>query len=335
MTHQRFFEERGVLATAKPVEPWNERLVLRNVLCGMDFSEFSLQAFQYACAIARHFGSHLFIQHIVAIPPETSWNTGPSGLVKERLRGARRIAEEELRRLQAEADIEGLNVTYMLNDGDVRTQLLETVAQRRIDLLVLGTHALKGVKRLIEGSLAERLVHEANCPVLVVSRPKQAIAKIDEPAAVAFKTILLATDFSRNSDRALTCALRWAAEWSGRVILLHTVEAGSRAMRGVTDLLPEADGNLENRIREAWEKLRTLIPDLAHTHCRIDYEVRSGSPQQEILGAAAEHKAELIVMGARGLGRSAIPSPIVWGSTISNVVRDGRFPVLAIRHLGK
>ena len=333
MLQPGFFEGSGNLAESRPLEQWSQKLVIRNLLCAVDFTEFSYQAVRYASGIARHFGSHLFIQHIVAVPSETSWTTEPFGLAKERLRGARRIAEEELRRLQAEADIQDLNITYLLNDGSVRSQILETVAQKKIDLLVLGTHAHRGVKRLLEGSLAERLAHEAICPVLVVSRPQKDVESREEFRGFRPRTILLATDFSRNSDRALTYALRWAAEWSGRVTLLHTVQTASRAVRPFTDLLPESDANLERRVRDAWEKLRILVPDPSHTHCEIEYEVRDGDPGEQILDCAAEKKADLIVMGARGLGKSALPSPVCWGSTLSGVIRDGRYPVLAIRHL--
>ena len=330
MQPHSYFEESRNLAESRPVEQWSERLVIRNLLCAVDFTEYSYQAFRYASEIARHFGSHLYVQHIVAVPPETSWSADPSGLAKERLRGARRIAEDELRRLQTEEDLGDLNITYMLNDGVVRSQILETVAQNKIDLLVLGTHARKGVKRLFEGSLAERLVHEAVCPVLVVSRPQTDGRDLLEPRSLRLRTILLATDFSRNSDRALTYALRWAAEWSGRVILLHTVETGSKAVQPFTDLLPESDATLETRVRNAWEKLRMLVPDPSHTHCQMEYEVRDGDAGEQILDCAAEKKADLIVMGVRGLGRSSF----TWGSTLSDVVRDSRFPVLALRHLG-
>lgn len=324
------FQENKILADLKPVQQWSEKLVIRNLLCAVDFTEYSHQAFRYSTEIARHFGSHLYIQHIVAVPSESSWSADPSGLAKERLRGARRIAEDELRRLQAEADLADLNVTYLLTDGGVRSQILQTVAQKKIDLLVLGTHARKGLKRLFEGSLAEGLVHEAVCPVMVVSRPKTNGSEYQGLRSLRLRTLLLATDFSRNSDRALTYALRWAAEWSGRVILLHTVETSSKAVQPFTDLLPESDATLETRVRNAWEKLRILVPDPAHAHCQIEYEVRDGDAGEQILDCAKEKKAELIVMGARGLGRSSL----TWGSTLSDVVRDGRFPVLTLRRLG-
>ena len=328
------FQEPWSLTAPRHAEQWSERLIVRNLLCAVDFTEFSYRAFQFAAAIARHFHSHLFVQHVVSLPAEASWGGGDTGIVKERLRAAQRMAEKELRRLQTEADIDEMNVTYMLHDGDVRSRILETVTHRKIDLLVLGTHARTGVKRLMEGSLAERLVHEAICPVLVVSRPQENLRLREEPDSLRLRNILLATDFSRNSDRALTYAFRWAAEWSGRVTLLHTVETASRKIQPFSDLLPEADASLEKRVRDGWEKLRTLVPDPSHAHCQMEYEVRDGSPQEQILDCAAEKKTDLIVMGARGLGKSSLPSSLYWGSTLSGVIRDGRFPVLALRHIG-
>jgi nucleotide-binding universal stress UspA family protein len=61
----------------------------------------------------------------------------------------------------------------------------------------------------------------------------------------------------------------------------------------------------------------------------LTYEVRQGNPREQILQYAQEVRPDLIVMGSRGSGRSNV----VWGSTISGIVRDGRFPVLSVRHL--
>ena len=330
MSEHGFIEEKQILIEPKPVEQWSERLSIRNLLCAVDFTEYSHQALRYSIEIARHFGAHLIIQHIMVAPSESSWSEDASGHGRERARSDRRSAQEDLRRLQNESDIDDLNVTYLLSEGVVRSQILQTVAQKKVDLLVLGTHARRGIKRWVEGSLAERLVHEAVCPVLVVSRPSQEAAMPLEPSSLHLRTVLLATDFSRNSDRALTYALRWAAALSGRVILLHTVETGAKAVQPFTDLLPEADATLETRVRDAWEKLRILVPDPSRTHCQLEYEVRDGNPGEQIVDCAREKKADLIVMGARGLGRASF----AWGSTLSDVVRDGRFPVMALRQLG-
>lgn len=64
--------------------------------------------------------------------------------------------------------------------------------------------------------------------------------------------------------------------------------------------------------------------------CKIAYEVRDGEPREQILRFAKEKKADLILLEARILRGSAL----AWGSTISGVIRDGRFPVLTVRHLG-
>jgi len=335
---------REAPATMPPwAEGWSEKPRIRSVLCGVDLSEFSYRAFRHAAALARRFGAQLFVQHVIEPPKQAAWSAA-GGMVQERLRGARRIAEEELRTLEAEADTEDLNITYVLNDGDPKARILDTLARRRIDLLVLGTHARKGARRLLEGSLSERLVREATCPVLVLSQPARELVEEEDTQAVRVGTILIATDFSRNSDRAVTCGLRWAAEWSSRVIFLHVVETGP-PLAGIARLLPESDPGLEGRIRDAWEKLRMLVPETAQLSRSIEYEVRAGDPREQILGCAADQKADLIVMGSRGLGRLPIAlrigpalsssfASLSGGTTTAGVIRDGRYPVLAIRHLG-
>ena len=100
-------------------------------------------------------------------------------------------------------------------------------------------------------------------------------------------------------------------------------------MKGLIDLLPEYNPYFEKQVAEAWEKIRTQVPEAAQRRCEVAFEVCQGNAREQILQFAAERKPDLIVMGSRGLGRSSL----AWGSTISGVVRDGRFPVLAIRHL--
>jgi nucleotide-binding universal stress UspA family protein len=143
------------------------------------------------------------------------------------------------------------------------------------------------------------------------------------------KTILAATDFSPDSARALTHALRWASEWNGKVVLFHAVETPPPRMHGMIDLLPEFNPYFDKEVAEAWERIHQVIPEAARNRCELTYEVRQGNPREQILQYAQEMRPDLIVMGSRGSGRSSV----VWGSTISGIVRDGRFPVLSLRHL--
>lgn len=314
---------------AVPEDPWISRLQINNILCPVDFSEFSRRAFRYAVAIARHFQARVFLQHTVHISPALFLEGVDPTFVQSALQASLRQANVDTRRLVEEAGVPMSEVSLLVNEGDAHERILRTIGEQKIDLLVMGTHGRKGFNRLMLGSVAERVIHEVVCPVLVVCRPQTEFVALENTEPVHLKTILLATDFSRNSDRALTYALRWASEWSGNAILFHAVETPPPAMKGIVDLFPEYNPYFEKQVSEAWEKIRTQIPEAAQRTCPVTYEVRQGSAKEEILKIAAEKKPDLLVMGARGLGRSAL----TWGSTISGVVRDGRFPVLAIRHL--
>ena len=192
----------------------------------------------------------------------------------------------------------------------------------------MGTHGRKGFNRLALGSVAERIVHEAKCPVLVICRPHRDFVAPEELEPVNLKTILLATDFSPNSGLALAQALRWAAEWSGKLVLFHAVEEIPPETQGRVDLFPEYNPYFEKQLVEAWETIQKQVPPETKTKCEISFEVCHGDAKERILQMAEEKSADLIVMGSRGLGRAGA----VWGSTISAVMRDGRFPILAVPH---
>jgi nucleotide-binding universal stress UspA family protein len=191
----------------------------------------------------------------------------------------------------------------------------------------MGTHGHKGFSRLAVGSVTEQLIHLAVCPVLAVNRPTKDFA--DPDRGERLKTIVLATDFSKHSDRALAYALKWGCEWGSKVVLFHAVEQTARAMQGLMDLFPEYNPYFERQVASAWEKVPGLVPEQVKSRCEVIYEIRHGNPKEEILKVAQEKDADLIMTGARGAGNSGAP----WGSVSSAVVRDGRYPVVVVREL--
>jgi nucleotide-binding universal stress UspA family protein len=283
----------------------------------VDFSDFSHRAIRYAASLARHFGSRLFIQNIVMPTPYPDTET--------QLRSAR----EDILRMLRTAGIATSEVTVLLNEGEVTASILGTIREEGIDLLVMGTHGHKGFNRFLLGSVAEAVIHQAVCPVLVVSRPQAGSSNLEHGEEVPFNTIVLGTDFSTHSDRALAYALRWGCEWCSQVVLFHAVEASTSARRGMVDLFPEYNPYFERQVALAWEHLRNLVPEAAREWCRVVYEVRHGNPKDEILRVAEDKQANLVITGARGAGESGTS----WGSVSSAVVRDGRFPTLVVREL--
>ncbi len=305
-------------------EPALERLAIQRILCPMDFSEFSHRAFRYAVSLARHFGSRLLIQHTAQVPvPLLMDGAGPN--IAEGIQYQIQRSREEIRRLMISTGVDSSEATILLNEGEVTERILETIARDRIDLVVMGTHGHKGFSRLAVGSVTEQIIHLASCPVLVVSRPQKDFA--DPERGERLQTIVLATDFSRHSDRALAYALQWGREWRAKVVLFHAVEKPAPAMQGLTDLFPEYNPYFERQVAAAWAKIPSLISEEVQSLCEVVYEIRHGNSKEEILKVAEEKKADLIVTGARGAGDSGAP----WGSVSSAMVRDGRYPVLVVR----
>jgi nucleotide-binding universal stress UspA family protein len=307
---------------------WGGSLQLSNVLCAVDLTEVSQQALKVASRIAANFDARLYVQHTFDLPPGTVGVPAGQSLRIEDLPAALQEQEIELR---AQVSAAGVSAILLLNDGDARERILETIAGKSIDLLVMGTRIRRALSRFLEPSLAERVIHQATCPSLILSLSAASRASTPKFDPLRLRTIVVPTDFSPNTARLLVYALRWAAGPRCRVILFHSVPTAPPVLGRLSDLLPEYDAGLEQRIRSAWEAMRALVPSPELFPCPVSYEVHDGDPKEQILKFAKENRADLIVMGARILEGPGL----AWGSTIAGVIRDGRFPVLAVRHLGE
>ena len=132
-------------------------LPIRVILHPMDFADESLPAFRMASLLARDYGARLILLHVT--PPTVSSDVAP--VAADSLAG---WAEEKFREL----DVAGLSVQYVLKDGDPIEQILGLARSTLTDMIVMATHGRTGVSRLMLGSVAEEVVRQAPCPVLMV-----------------------------------------------------------------------------------------------------------------------------------------------------------------------
>jgi nucleotide-binding universal stress UspA family protein len=135
-------------------------LRFRNILCPIAFDRNSLSALRLAIELARESKATLHLLHAIGVPraPEVALPFG-------RLETAARMGLEKLAR-QKVGDKVRYQVRIVL--GDPASEVLQTAGRTRADLIVMATHGRKGVRRLVLGSVAERVVREAPCPVLTV-----------------------------------------------------------------------------------------------------------------------------------------------------------------------
>ncbi|MBX3395020.1 MAG: universal stress protein [Phycisphaerae bacterium] len=147
---------------------------LTRVLFPTDFSDLSLQALKYARSFAESFKAELHVLHIVdeasiywtAVAPNTV-PIGPS--INELME----IAESEMQRfVQAQlADLKAPMVTEVLS-GRPFMEIIRYAREKTIDLIVIGTHGRSGLHHVLLGSVAEKIVRKAPCPVLTIRHPE-------------------------------------------------------------------------------------------------------------------------------------------------------------------
>ncbi len=141
---------------------------IRRILFPTDFSEPAAEAQQYAMALADRFGAELHLLHVV-VPPvvpfpdsPTSWTMPESGLKEQVLSAEQRLAKEIGSWAEERRTVSTVKVGFAVEE------IVEYARDCTIDLIVVGTHGLKGISHLLMGSVAEKLVRIATCPVLTV-----------------------------------------------------------------------------------------------------------------------------------------------------------------------
>ena len=195
--------------------------------------------------------------------------------------------------------------------------ILEAAADRRVDLVVMGTHGRRGLSRLLLGSNAERVLRQAPCHVVTV-RANAAI-----PAGTTFRKLLVPVDFSEFARRGLDGALALAADVGATIHAVHVIEPAGPAMYfadSVTNRLELVHGA---RAR-ASERLRAWAGVADGVEC----VVAEGHPAVEIARVADERKVDLIVMSTKGATGA---DWLLLGSVTERVCRMANVPVLALR----
>jgi universal stress protein A len=145
-------------------------MLINRILIPIDFSEVSLQALDYAVELGKPFGTELVAVHVVepiyyATPADVY---GPSANLGMLLEEQQRVAAEQLAELEERLMKRGATIETVLESGVPYQKIIEAAEQRKVDLVVMATHGRTGLSHLLLGSVAERVVRSAACPVLTV-----------------------------------------------------------------------------------------------------------------------------------------------------------------------
>jgi universal stress protein A len=141
---------------------------IRRILYATDFSPASRRAFDAAVLMAKSFKARLTIASVV-MPVAALPEAYIDGMMVEGLdRQARRWSAGQLERLATRAKKAGVNVAVVLRHGDPAEEIVRASRGMKADLIVVGTHGRRGLPKFVLGSVAQRVVSTASCPVLTV-----------------------------------------------------------------------------------------------------------------------------------------------------------------------
>jgi nucleotide-binding universal stress UspA family protein len=299
---------------------------LKNILYATDFSPCSQAALPYLRAIAERYGSTVHVVHV--LPPEAR-TAVPLDKISE-LDADQISAESAMKALLTGNFFEDIAHSATIERGPLWEVLAAIIEEKSIDLIVLGTHGRRGLKKLVLGSVAEQVYRHAPCPVLTVG--PQSVPEGMALASVA--TILFATDFSSGSHHALPYALSLARANHSRLILLHAVPPAMEMVPASIDAMPVAieisAEFVAIAIAQARQQMAKLLSDELMQEFHPEIIVESGPAAEMILSLAESNQVDLIVMGAHRASASSIATHLPW-ATASAVVRQAHCPVLTVR----
>ncbi len=155
-------------------------LLFRTILHPTDFSQPAEEAFQLAASLARDHGARLVVLHVTPAASQDAAGSEEIWLHKDHL-------WEEFHRLEAlDPRIREVRIECKFIDGDPVEEILRLAGAIDCDLIVMGTEGRSGLGRLLMGSVAEKVLRKAPCPVLTVkSRPKPAPVPAEPVAELA------------------------------------------------------------------------------------------------------------------------------------------------------
>jgi nucleotide-binding universal stress UspA family protein len=150
-------------------------LPFKKILCPTDFSEPAFTALKRAEELSRHFAAELIVAHVIPpVPgphlfpdPQASFNFDVPLYQQE-------LAIHAEKMLQDLVAHHKVRTRDLVTTGEAAPEILRIARQERVDLIVIASHGLTGWRRLVYGSVAEKVVRQATCPVLTIAAPPEA-----------------------------------------------------------------------------------------------------------------------------------------------------------------
>ena len=202
------------------------------------------------------------------------------------------------------------------------SEITAYAAAESIDLIVMGTHGQRGLRRLLIGSVTEEVVRTAPCPVFT-------IRAADRPRpARTVRTILAPVDFSEASTLAVRHAKELALTYGAQVTLLHAVEEAAYPSAYGLEAAPLPNSRVVQRVEKSLANLAR--DEIGYEHVMVEASI--GYAPSTILDYAEREAVDLIVIASHG--RTGLERMLL-GSVTERVVRRAPCPVFVVKPFGR
>ena len=292
------------------------------VLLATDGSKDARAAAEYLNDFPLPSDATIRIVTVVTLPP-SSLDVPPVAALNESLLAeGRRVVDEARALLEPRVGVE-----ERVLQGNPKHEIVRAAEEWPADLVVVGGRGLAGVRGFLLGSVSQTVARHVHCPVLVVKGRARPLV-----------SVLIATDGSDGANEAIRflLSLPLPPAKKVRVRLLSAVEPvaypGS-APKMIRAQLKGMIAQLERERRAEVEKvLDRAARELEVKVTRLTRSMPTGHPAREIVAAAASFDADLVVVGARGLGGM---KRLLLGSVSERVLHDARCPVLIVKGMSR
>jgi nucleotide-binding universal stress UspA family protein len=300
------------------------RMNFRSIICATDFSDFSNRTIPYGVAIAREFEATLYVCHVIDLSAVTIYGEFQLDPIGQQ----QRIQQEAQAHLPKIPGLEHVTWEPLIAVGQPAAEIARLVEEKGVDLVITSTRGHSGLKRLILGSVTQRLMRTLSCPLLAVQSPDEGF--IGKGAAgIRLKKILVGCDFSADAVLSLNYGLSLAQEFEADLHLVHVSEPP--AYREFMSPAEQAQDMVHTDVFK--DKLEELVPADARNWCSLQVVVLRGQAHEELVAYAVTQNMDMIVMGVRGYG---LMRSLLMGSTTDRVVRRSPCPVLTVSaHSGR
>ncbi len=296
---------------------------IRNILVPTDFSEQSDHALLYAASLGERYGAKIHLVHVVTlhdVDRDDSKEIWPD--MTPYLDAADRAARDKL-----DAGADGGEVATVertiLRSVNAHEAIIQHASDNNIDLIIIGMRGRSSLSYMLLGSVTERVIRYAPCPVMVVEKGDRDFVD-PETAAVRLDRVVMAHDLTDNAHRALAYVTGHLKRYAPEMHIVHALNVeipAAYVQAGVTEALPLNPG-VRDKLTDA---LSRSAGDIINPDWTTVCEVVQGKPHKAITEYAEEIEADMLVVGSET--RHDLGERIVGGTSV-RIVRHAPCPTL-------